>query len=262
MKFLTYPLKPMGRALILGGLWVLPWTGHALASSSEQSAKTAIEARLAQIVPDAPQAEIQATPVDGVWQVRLGGQIIYMSADGNYFFNGQLVDLNTRENLTEQALNAHRQSALASLNTDSMIIYPAQGERKHVLTVFTDVACPYCRKLHKDIDTLNQAGVEVRYLAYARGGVGSKGYNQAQKIWCAQQPAQAMDSTMKTGQLPDLTVRRDCQAPVKRHMAQAKAFDVQGTPTLILESGKRLPGYVPAKELLPMMGMSMPSAQP
>jgi thiol:disulfide interchange protein DsbC len=227
-----------------------------VSAQTQADTKQRIQQTLEKMVPDAPQAEITPTPVDGVWQVLIGSQIIYMSADAEYFFNGNLISLATRENLTEKALNAQREQALTQLDSESMIVYPAEGPSKQTITVFTDVDCPYCRKLHREIPELNEAGVTVRYLAYAREGVQSKAFAKSEKIWCAQSSADVMDQAMSGESLENVIAKPGCQPPVRQHMQQSQLFGVQGTPTIILEDGRRLPGYVPAEELLPMLGLS------
>ncbi|KUJ73072.1 disulfide bond formation protein DsbC [Thiomicrospira sp. WB1] len=227
----------------------------AASANDKEAAQARIEQTLNTLIPNAPEAQITQTPVDGVWQVLIGSEIIYMSADGQYFFNGSLISLSTRENLTEKALNAQRREALSELSAESMIVYPAKGESQHEITVFTDVDCPYCRKLHREIPALNDAGVTVRYLAYARQGMQSEAFAKSEKIWCAKNPAKAMDRAMSDQSIDTLAQKESCEPPVRAHMQQAQQFGVQGTPTIILDDGRRFPGFVPTDELLPLLGL-------
>jgi len=208
--------------------------------------KQVIQAQLKKIIPNAPEADIQPSVIEGLYEVSVGPMVIYMSADGKYAFNGSLIDLDTRENLTELAKSKARNEAMAKIPESSMIVYPAKGEQKHFVTVFTDIDCPYCHKLHKEIPALNEAGITVRYLAYPRSGMNSPAYFKAVSAWCAKDPAKAMDDAMNGKGLE----KKQCDNPVTMHMQQAQYFGVNGTPNIILDNGRLIPGYVPAKELI------------
>lgn len=215
----------------------------------DAKAKDSIQAQINKMIPNAPQVEISTTPVAGLFQVKIGMDIIYMTGDGTYLLNGALVNLNTRENLTENALFAVRKAAMDKVSESSMIVYPASNKPagdERFMTVFTDIDCPYCHKLHNEIPALNAAGITVRYLAYPRAGVGSGSYNKAVSVWCADDKLKAMDNAMQ--KLP--VESKQCANPVQDHMMQAQLFGVNGTPNIILDSGELLPGYVPAKELI------------
>lgn len=208
--------------------------------------KKVIQAQLQKIIPNAPQADIQPSVIKGLYEVSVGPLVIYMSADGKYAFNGSLINLDTRENLTDIAKSKARTEAMAKIPESSMIVYPAKGEQKHFVTVFTDIDCPYCHKLHKEIPELNEAGISVRYLAYPRAGMNSPAYFKAVSAWCAKDPAKAMDDAMAGKSLE----KTQCENPVAKHMQQAQYFGVNGTPNIVLDNGRLIPGYVPAKELI------------
>ncbi len=207
---------------------------------------TAIEAQLKTLLPNAPEAVITATPIEGFYQIQVGMTVVYMSRDGKYLLNGNLIELETRENLTDLAKSVARQSAMQKISESSMIVYPANGKQTHFITVFSDIDCPYCAKLHKEIPALNEAGITVRYLGYPRSGMGSPSYHKAVSVWCAKDSLKAMDSAM----LGKPVENKVCVNPVRDHMMQAKYFEVNGTPNIILDNGDLLPGYVPAKELI------------
>lgn len=233
----TTKLKPLLPGLVLSAL-----SFNVMASDIE----TTIQQKLKQIIPNAPEAQITESPVNGLYQVIVGPNVIYMTADAKYLFNGNLVDLDTRQNLTDEAKNQARQQTLAAIDTNTMIEFSAKGETKHTLTVFTDVDCPYCKKFHKDVPELNENGITVRYMAYPRSGVDTPSYTKMVSIWCADDAVEAMDS-MKDGiNVPTKT----CDNPVKMHMDEAQNFGISGTPTLIFDDGQMIPGYVPAKELI------------
>lgn len=208
-----------------------------------------IQKKLNEIIPSAPTAQISESPVEGLYQVIVGPNVIYMTADTEFLFNGNLIDLATRENLTESAKNEARKQTLEAIPTESMIEFPAKGDTKATITVFTDIDCPYCKKFHKDIPKLNKEGITVRYLAFPRSGVDTPSYKKMVSVWCADDKAKSLDDAKK-GTDP---VTKTCDNPVKNHMAQAQLFGINGTPTIIFEDGNMVPGYVPAEELIPAL---------
>ncbi|MBE0493696.1 MAG: DsbC family protein [Thiomicrospira sp.] len=208
-----------------------------------------IQQKLNEIIPNAPAAQISASPVEGLYQVIVGPNVIYMTADTEFLFNGNLIKLATRENLTESAKNAARKQTLDAIPTESMIEFPAKGKTKATITVFTDIDCPYCKKFHKDVPKLNAEGITVRYLAFPRSGVDTPSYQKMVSVWCADDRAKTMDQA-KQGANP---ASKNCANPVKDHMMQAQLFGINGTPTIIFEDGNMVPGYVPAEELIPAL---------
>lgn len=238
------------KTVLAVGVASLAALGSTLAyADSTAKDKQVIQQQLKKILPDAPDASITASVLPGLYEVSVGSMIVYMTADAKYVFNGSLIDLNTRENLTEAAKSKVRKEALAKIPADSMITYAAKGNASHVVTVFSDIDCPYCHKLHKEIPALNEAGVTVRYLAYPRAGMGSPSYQKAVTAWCSENQNDAMDKLMDGQQVAAKT----CDNPVLAHMEQAQIFGVNGTPNILLESGDMLPGYVPAKELIQLL---------
>jgi thiol:disulfide interchange protein DsbC len=229
----------------LPGLLLTGMTMNVLASDVEK-----IQAKLKEVIPNAPAAIIEKSPVAGVYQVSVGPNVIYMSADAKYLFNGSLVDLTTRENLTEMAKNTARMQALSKMDEASMVVFPAKGKAKHTLTVFTDIDCPYCKKFHNDVATLNENGISVRYLAFPRSGPETPSYHKMVSIWCAKDRVKAMDDAKKGKDV----AQAKCENPIMEQMIQAQNFGISGTPTLILDNGQMIPGYVPAQELIQALG--------
>lgn len=187
---------------------------------------------------------INSSPVAGLKELITDKGVLYASADGQYLMQGTLIDLNNRNNLTEQALNGVRQEGLAQYE-DSMIVYKAKNE-KHSITVFTDISCGYCRKLHRELDDLLEAGITVKYLAFPRGGLQGSGYADLMNVWCAKDQQEAMTAA-KLG--ADTKVTPGCHAPVAEHYQLGQSFGINGTPAIILEDGMLIPGYQPAAAL-------------
>lgn len=220
-------------------------------STSTAADIKAVRESLKKSINDYEKSIIQESVIKDLYQVSHGLQIFYVTSDGKYAFTGNLLDLTTGENITALSAAKLRQSLYKKLDVSSMIIYPATGKAKMSLVIFSDIDCPYCRKMHKEIPELNEAGIEVRYLAYPRSGVGGKSYWKAVSAWCAKNPAKAMDDAM----LRDNNQDNKCENPVKKHMQLAKTFGVNGTPNIITDKGYLIPGYVPAKELIKKLGL-------
>ena len=224
--------------------------GLAMMVSLPVMADTAnIKKHLAKMIPDAEQAVIVETPIKGLYQVTVDTQVVYMSEDGGYLLSGSFINLTTRKNLTELAKTAAYKKVMADFDEKSMIVYPAKGIVKHQVTIFTDIDCPYCTKLHHEVPALNEAGVSVRYMSYPRAGVGSASYNKAVSVWCSDKPTEVMDDAMNKLPVPSKT----CANPVASHLSQVQRLGLNGTPAILLESGELLPGYVPANELIKLL---------
>jgi len=170
--------------------------------------------------------------------------VMYMTGDGRYLIDGAIVDLQTRENLAETAQNEARRRTLSALGEDQMIAFEAPNAR-HEITVFTDIDCGYCRKLHQQIDAYAAQGISVRYLFYPRTGVGSPSYDKAVSVWCADDRHQAMTEAKNGNPIPSKT----CHHPVDRHMELGELMGIRGTPAIVLDNGQMVPGFVEPKRL-------------
>lgn len=241
-------LRRFPLVLIATSLLGVLWTHSVLAEEL-----TAIQKRLNQVISGAPPAMIKPSPIGGIYQVTIGTKVFYMSENGQYLLNGNLIDLETRENLTEAAGNIARKEALSQLDQSGLLIYPAKDKPLRNITVFTDMDCPYCRKLHQEVPALNAAGVEVRYLAFPRAGVGSDSFHKAVSVWCSEDKRDAMNQAMAGKAIAE---KKCDNQPVASHLSLGQVFEVNGTPNIILETGERIPGYVPASELIQLLKLS------
>ena len=211
---------------------------------------------LSRLMPKSSPDSVMESVIPGMYEAVYGANVIYISADGRYMVEGDLFDLKKRENLTENKRETGRVKALSTLSEDSMIIFkPKDGEIKHVITAFTDIDCGYCRKLHEQIADYNKLGIEVRYLSYPRAGLNSASYYKAEAVWCSTDPKKAITfakSGAKLEQIKALTQveGKDCKPIIREHMDVAKEVGVSGTPTLVMNTGKVLPGYVAPNQLL------------
>lgn len=191
---------------------------------------------------------IKPSPIDGLYEVEIDtGEIIFTSANGKHFVLGKLFEVQGQRfvNLSEQRQKTERAQTLKTLKKEDMVIFSPAGEVKSVVYAFTDVDCGYCQKLHGEMAEYNQAGIEIRYLAFPRAGLGSRTYNEMVSVWCADDRKAAMTTAKSGGQVP----AKECNNPVAEQYAMGNAFGVTGTPALVFEDGSLMPGYLPAAKL-------------
>lgn len=187
---------------------------------------------------------ISPSPIAGLYQVAMPPRFFYASLDGRFVVDGDLIDMTTKENVTEGPRNKSVSAAVNAMGEDSMIVF-GNDTLKHTVTVFTDIDCSYCRKLHNEVKKYNELGIRIRYMAYPRAGIGSGSFNQAEAVWCSKDSAAAMTKA-KNG----ATIKADnCKNPVAQHYALGNMIGVRGTPALVLEDGTVVPGYIPAARL-------------
>jgi thiol:disulfide interchange protein DsbC len=179
------------------------------------------------------------------------GERIYTDSTGSHFVAGDLYQVGSGgvKNLTDIGRRADRQELLGQLDESTLIVFPPKGEVKHRLLVFTDIDCGYCRRLHSEIEQLQENGVEVRYAAFPRAGVGSDSYNKYVSVYCAKDQNATM-TLAKQGETPEVAT---CDNPVADQYQLGQKLGITGTPTLIFEDGEIQPGYAPWKELLKRM---------
>ena len=193
---------------------------------------------------------IADTAVPGIFEVELtDGPLIYATADGKHFFLGDIYSISggELENLSEQKRDRNRTALLSQIQSGDMIIFSPDQDVKASVTIFTDITCFYCQKLHREVPELNDRGIEVRYLAYPRGGVGSDGYRKLASAWCAED-RQLTLTKLKAGEsLPDNVCPGN---PVTEQFSLGQKAGVRGTPAIITEEGKMIPGYRSADELV------------
>ena len=197
---------------------------------------------------------IEKTPIDGLFEVSSSNEpALLVSSSGQYIVAGEIYQLEGRKitNISEQKRDVQRAGLIALVSEDEKMSFIPEGEVKAKITVFTDIDCGYCRKLHKEIPQLNAMGVQVDYLAYPRAGVGSSSYNKVVSAWCSDDPQAAMTKA-KSGQV--IPAKR-CENPVASHLSLGRSVGVNGTPAIVLPSGKLLPGYAPANVLAKQLGV-------
>ena len=230
---------------LLSGALLTATLGVTAAAAEE--IPVALAEALGTLVPGATVEQLSATPLPGLYELVYNSDVLYLSADGRYVIQGDLLDLTTRQNLTEEARKVARLAVLENMGEETMIVF-APEEVKYTVTVFTDIDCPYCVRLHREVEELNDNGIKVRYLAFPRAGIPSSSYDKTVSVWCADDTQQAITDA-KFGKAVE---PRECENPVAEHFSLGRDVGVRGTPTLIMEDGGVIPGYVPAAELIQM----------
>ncbi len=243
--------------LLFGGLVVLGMVSRQniteLPMNGELSTEELVKV-LEKKLPGVEISSIEKSPIEGFYQVFFDGQLIYLSKNGQYVFTGNLLELTMGSpvNLSQAAKDNEdakmaplRAELINDVNESDMVIYRAKDE-KHVITVFTDIDCGYCRKLHKEMSLYNEQGITIRYMAYPRSGVNSDSYNKLVSVWCADDRQSAMDNAKLNRQFTP----RSCKNPVAQQFKLTRKFNLTGTPSLILSDGELIGGYVPVAKLL------------
>jgi len=196
-------------------------------------------------IPGARPEELRATAVPGIFELTRGAEVVYVTADGKYAFTGDLVELASNTNLTEQHRRELRAKALDAFPESEMLVFGPK-DSKYTVTVFTDVDCPYCRKLHSQIGIYNRLGIRVRYLLYPRTGPNTESWTKAEQVWCSSDRNAAL-TRAKLGE--PLQTKPCANNPVARSYALGQDFALEGTPAIIMPNGELLPGYLPPELL-------------
>ncbi|MGL6314720.1 thioredoxin fold domain-containing protein [Vibrio sp. WXL103] len=196
--------------------------------------------------------DVVASDIDGMVEIQTSSGVLFSSLDGEFFIAGTLYGYDAQGNVEDviakrqQPLNAE----LIEQYTDSMIEFKADNE-KHVMTVFTDITCGYCVKLHEEMSDYNDLGITVRYLAYPRQGPTGQVAEQMAQIWCADDQQAAMRDGKLTRKFPAKTDNfEQCLATVQDNFALGRQLGINGTPAMFTTKGEQIGGYVPAAALL------------
>ncbi len=204
-------------------------------------------ALLKRLPPGSKLEDLRPSPIAGLYEFSQGTDISYITVDGKFFIDGNIYDMDTRANLTEALRSRARVALIGAVPESQMVIFSTDKPR-YTITVFTDVDCMYCRKLHSEIAELNRLGVRVRYVFYPRTGPGTESWHKAEAVWCSPNRNEAFTQA-KAGATLDLT--KICAAtPVAREFELGQAIGVRGTPAIVTEAGDLIEGYMPPHDLL------------
>ena len=199
---------------------------------------------------------VSTSEIPGMYEVQFAnGPLVYATASGDYFIVGDLYSVGPEGmvNLGEQRRDGERLALIGAVDPKDMIIFSPKGETRAHITVFTDVTCFYCQKLHKEVPELNKRGVEVRYLAYPRAGVGSDGYRHLASAWCADNPQETLTRLKNRESVPDNVCADN---PVADQYRLGQEVGVRGTPAMVTAEGRMIPGYQSADDLMVTLGLN------
>ena len=218
-----------------------------------------ILARMKQVRPDLSVTNLRFSHIDGVYKANLQGSPVFFSADGQFFIAGEMYQITTDQlvNLEEQerrqqeaAFAPQRAQMLKAIPKEDTVLFPAKGDTKARVYVFTDIDCGFCRKLHRQMDEMQALGIEVRYLGFPRAGVNSKSAEKLATTWCADDRNKVM-TQFKRGQNVPL---KTCEPnPIADQYVLGQAMGVRGTPAIVLESGQMVPGAVSTQQLIDIL---------
>ncbi len=196
---------------------------------------------------------LKKTVLPTIYEVQLNtGEILYSDISGDYLFAGDMYRTSPSGlvNLSASTRQGSNTEALSAVPESEMIIFEPK-EVKATLTVFTDVDCTYCRKLHGELDQLLDYGIRVRYLAYPRGGANAESYAKMVSVWCSEDRHKSFNQAKNGQNLPE----KACDTPILNHYALGNQFGVNGTPALVFPDGRLVPGYIEAARLAGMLGV-------
>lgn len=229
----------MKKTQLLFALYLFFIGSAVMADNDIERLKQAIAKRL----PNIEVTSIKKSPVDGLFEVVSGSQVVYMTQDAKFMIDGDLVNLESKRNYTEEAKAEMRLAIINSLGEDQMLIYKPETV-KHTVTIITDINCPYCRRLHDEMSEYLKYGVRVRYIFMPLKGKAD--FDKTVSVWCSDDRHLSLDIVKAGGSIESKT----CKNPIKKHLTLSRKIGVRGTPAIILEDGTMLPGYVPINKLM------------
>jgi thiol:disulfide interchange protein DsbC len=206
-----------------------------------------LKAQLAKHLPGAKPEDVRKSPIPGVYEITMGTSVAYMSADGKYLITGDLYEVATKTNLSDARRSQFRVQALAGIREADTIVFGPKTPPKHTITVFIDVDCGYCRKLHSEMAELNKLGIRVRYTAYPRSGPGSPSWAKMEAVWCSKDRRVALTKSQMD---EDLGPPKCGTTPVASQYKLGDEMGVNGTPAIFTETGDYIGGYLPPQQLL------------
>jgi len=227
----------------------------ASAATTQPAPKADVRAEIARRL-EVKIEDVKPSPVEGLYEIRSGAEVGYVSTDGRFYVDGDIFDMTSKANLTEQRRQEGRLAVMAGVSDADAIVFAPTGTVRHTLTVFTDIDCTYCRRLHQEIGELNRLGIRVRYLAYPRNGPDTEAWRKAEAVWCSADRRDAL-TRAKRGE----TIKSNkCETPVAAQYALGRQLGIQGTPGIITDRGEYLAGYLPAASMAEYLDTSARTA--
>lgn len=226
----------------LAFLGLLAAAAPLLLRAAEPAPAEDARAVIARKIPGARAEDLRPSPIPGVYELTRGADIAYVSSDGRYAIAGDLYEIGSNVNLTESKRRNARVKLVSGVPESQMLVF-SPASPKHTVTVFTDIDCSYCRKLHSQIAEYNRLGIRVRYLFYPRSGPGTESWAKAEQVWCSKDRNDTF-TRLKRGE--EVSGPKQCKgSPVERDYDLGRKLDIGGTPAILLEDGELLSGYLP-----------------
>lgn len=241
---MRFPIYGASGLAVLAFALTFIFTNAAISDDGEKAladVRAKVSAQFEAVDPE----NVHASPIDGWFTIQQGSVVAYISADGRYLLQGDLIDLEEQVNLSERSRNDSRRDLMQTLGQDDTISF-SPADAKYSVTVFTDIDCAYCRKLHSEIDEYMSQGIEVRYLLYPRNGPASKAWSTSEKVWCSKDRNEALT----LAKLDKAFETSDCEtSAVTKHYGLGRDVGLNGTPAIVLQDGTLIAGYVPPAQL-------------
>jgi len=220
-------------------------TNPSNAADVSEEAKQSIQAMFGETT------EIQITTYnDQLLEITVGSKTSFASLDGQYIFSGPVYDTKAQINLVEQKDKQYRQRRLSQLTPDMFLSFPASAIEQYVVTVFTDIDCTFCRRLHTSMPEYNELGITLNYVMLPRAGLNSSSYDKAASVFCSSNPAENMTLAMK-GEFEE---KNSCEHTIASQLQLAREFGINSTPTMILPDGEIKVGFLPPAALQEVLG--------
>ena len=213
--------------------------------SAALSQEAAIRKNLADRLPNLPKIdEVSKSPIPGLYEVRIGTDILYTDAQGDHLIQGSIIDTRTRTDLTQARINKLTAIDFATLPLSDAIVW-RQGNGARKLAVFADPNCAYCRRFESDLGNVSDVTVYTFLFPILGGDSPEKSRN----VWCATEATKVWRDWMLDGKTPPRVMGQCDASAIERNIALGRKHRVTGTPTLVFEDGTRFPGALPADKL-------------
>jgi thiol:disulfide interchange protein DsbC len=249
MRSKTFHLFAWALAAVLATGAAQAQTGAAAkpAAPPAPAAKTDPRIEIVKKVGGIKLEDVRMTPVNGIYEVTRDAEISYLSSDGRYAILGDMIDLDADNNISEGRRRGVRARMIESIPESEMLVFAPKEAAKYTITVFTDIDCGYCRRLHSQIAEYNRLGIRVRYMFFPRSGPNTESWHKAESVWCASNRNDALTrakngETVNSPKCPAGIIERDYELGQK--------LAVEGTPAIFLSSGEMLGGYLPPGQLV------------
>jgi len=238
------PMSSFRSRFVALGAGALLLAGAAFAADDATVAAT-IRTTLAKRLPNLPHIdEITKSPLPGLWEVRLGSQVIYSDAQGSFVIEGEIIDTARHVNLTQDRVDALTAFDFGKLPLQDAVVWK-QGTGARKLVVFADPNCGYCKKLERDLNNVP----DITVFTFMIPILGGDSPQKARDIWCARDSGKVWRNWMIAGAQPPAAPAQCDTAALSRNVALGQKHGINGTPSLVFENSERVPGILSAEDL-------------